>query len=136
MPVGLIDTNIFLHAQSRDALAGECLAFLASIERGDIKVRLEVVVLHELSYALPRLRRDLNRPEVAEYLLAVLAWPGVTGDTAAMIHAVRRWRDQEGISFVDAYLASLARRDGCAVYTKNLSDFRSTGVELPSPLPH
>lgn len=62
---GLIDTNLFVHAHANDDATAECQAFLAALEQGRVRARLEPLVLHELSYALPRSIRQLTREDVA-----------------------------------------------------------------------
>ena len=52
-----------------------------------------------------------------------------------MDDTLRRWADTPGLGFVDAYLAALAARHGCPVYTKNVRDFSGQGVSVPDPLP-
>ncbi|MGH2458206.1 MAG: PIN domain-containing protein [Chloroflexota bacterium] len=135
MADGLLDTNVLIHAQTRDEHAEECLGFLEALQVGRRRARIEPLVLHELSYALPHYRKGMTRSEVAECLLAILGWDGVTGDKSVMVSTVQRWRDTAGLAFVDAYLATLAIRDGCAVYTKNAGELTRQGVEAPSPLP-
>lgn len=66
MPPGLLDTNVFIHALAHDRLSEECLGFLEALERADIEARLEPLVLHELSYALPHHRNQMTRADVAE----------------------------------------------------------------------
>lgn len=135
VPPGLIDTNVFIHAQTRDAHSEECLQFLEAVKDGRIEVRLEPIVLHELSYALPHYRKGMTRAEVADYLLAILAWEGIGGSKDVLVAAVQRWRDTARLAFVDAYLAALAALDGCPVYTKNVAELERQGVAVPDPLP-
>jgi hypothetical protein len=52
-----------------------------------------------------------------------------------MAEAVQRWAGTLGLSLVDAYLATLAVRSHCPVYTKNLRELREQGAEAPDPLP-
>jgi predicted nucleic acid-binding protein len=78
---GLLDTNVFIHAHTADAHAEECQRCLAALEIGKLRARLEPVILHELSYVLPRYLKQMTRQQVAEYLLMVLDWPGVEGET-------------------------------------------------------
>src|SRR5690349_5491705 len=119
---GLLDTNVFLHAHTHDAFSEECGRFLAALEAGDVSARLEPLILHELSYALPHYLKQMTRADMAEYLLMVLAWPGVRGDKATMIDAVQRWRVSAGLAFADAYLAALASRERTVVFTKNVDE--------------
>ncbi len=135
MQAGLVDTNVFIHAQTHDAYAEECLEFLEAVQKGRVRARLDPLVLHELSYALPHYRKGMARAEVAEYLLAIVGWEGIDGDKVPLVDAVVRWRDTPGIAFVDAYLASVALREGRPVYTKNVAELAAQGVVVPDPLP-
>ena len=123
MSEGLLDTNIFIHAHARDGLTLECRAFLGALEAGRVEARLEALVLHELSYAWSHYFKDATRQEIAGYLLTVLSWPGVTGDRGLLFDTVIRWRDF-GVSFVDAYLATRATLEACAVYSMTTSRTR------------
>jgi predicted nucleic acid-binding protein len=132
---GLLDTNCILHAHTHDAFSAECRRFLAALEAGNISARLEPLILHELSYALPHYLKQMTRSDVADYLLMVLAWPGVRGNKATMVDAVQRWRDTAGLAFADAYVAAVATRDGLSVFTKNVRELRGQGVTVPEALP-
>jgi len=92
------------------------------------------LVLHELTYALRHYLRDPTQNEIADYLLAILAWPGIMGEKGLMAAAVGRWRARRALGFVDAFLIEEALAQGAGVYTKNLRDFRGLGLELPDPL--
>lgn len=133
---GFVDTNIFLHAQTTDERSEECRKFLRALQRGTKKARLEPLVLHELSYALRHYVKQMQREDVARYLLSVLSWPGITGDKDLLIDTVQRWLQSPGVSFVDAYLGATAQRDSCPVYTLNVRDFERQGMAVPQPLPH
>ncbi len=131
----LIDTNVFIHAQSTDQFSQECRRFLEAVETGRIRARLDPLVLHELSYALPHYVKHMTRENVGEYLLAVLTWEGIEGNRNLMVDAVTRWRSSSKLAFVDAYLAALAKELDGAVFTKNVRDFEGQGVEVPAALP-
>ena len=132
---GLLDTNVFIHAYTTDRHSQECRGFLAAVERGDVEARLEPLVLHELSYVLPRYLKQLSRVEVADYLLMVLGWRGVRGDTDLLVDTVQRWRAARRLAFVDAYLLALAFREGCSIHTKNVAELAGQGVSVPQTLP-
>jgi len=42
-----------------------------------VEARLEPLVLHELSYVLPRYVKQMTHRQVAQYLLVVIEWDGV-----------------------------------------------------------
>jgi predicted nucleic acid-binding protein len=135
MSAGLLDTNVFIHAHARDAWTDECRAFLSAIEGGSIRAVLEPLVLHDLSFALPHYAKQMTRDHVGEYLLMVLSWEGVEGDKDTMVETVMRWRATPGLAFVDAYLATLARKRDCAVFSKNVKDLTAQGAQVPAVLP-
>jgi predicted nucleic acid-binding protein len=135
MPDGLLDTNVFLHAQTHDHWSEECRRFLAAVERGQVHARLEPMVLHELSYAMRHYLKQASREDTARYLLGILRWPGVEGDKEVLIEAVERWERTPGLGFVDAYLSVVASREGRPVYTKNIREFVGQGIHVPEPLP-
>jgi len=132
---GLLDTNVFLHAQANDTNSDECRRFLGAIERGEAQAILDPIILHELSYALPRYARQMTKNDVVRYLQVVLSWPGILGDKAVIADAVQRWHDTAGLAFVDAYLAERASSESRPVYTKNVRELRGQGVDVPDPLP-
>jgi predicted nucleic acid-binding protein len=132
---GLLDTNVFIHAHTTDQWSEECRRFLARLAEGRLRARLEPLILHELSYALPRYVKQITRDELAAYLLMVLGWDGVQGEKDTMADAVERWWRTPGLAFADAYLAALATRQECPVYTKNVRELAGQGVAVPQPLP-
>lgn len=85
---GLLDTNVFIHALSWDAQGAECRKLLDDIASGQFRARLEPIVAHELSYVLPRYRKQMTRQDVAEYLTAVLQWEGLEGEKDVLAKAV------------------------------------------------
>ncbi len=135
MPEGLLDTNLFIHAQVNDVHSEECKRFLAAVERGEIHARLEPVVLHELSYLLPRLFKQMDRPQVVRYLAMIVNWDGVVGNKQVFLSTLDRWLNTPGLSFVDAHLCAAAELEQSLVYTKNVRHFAGQGVDVPDPLP-
>lgn len=65
----------------------ECRHCLALVEQGRIRAHLEPLILHELSYALPRHRKQITPTQGAEILLMILSWHGVRGENCLMIDA-------------------------------------------------
>jgi predicted nucleic acid-binding protein len=51
--IGLIDTNVFIHAQANDGYTEECLRYLEAAERGDVRARLDPLVAHSVLRASP-----------------------------------------------------------------------------------
>lgn len=135
MSSGFIDTNVFMHALTRDEHSSECRAFLECLRQGEVKVRLEPYVVHELTYALPRLEKRWTKESLSELLLMIIGLPGVECDRGLLETALSRWISSQRISFVDALLWAAALNTASPVYTINNRDFHDAGVETPRPLP-
>ena len=131
----LLDTNVFIHAQTSDRWSEECKRFLAALEQGMVQAQLEPVVLHELSSALSRYLKQWTRIDVAIYLKAILSWSGVQGDKGLMADTIDRWVSTPDLAFVDAHLAALAARRSCGIYTKNVRELTAQGICVPATLP-
>ena len=127
--------TLFIHAYAHDPFTEECRRFLLALEGGRVRAVLDPVVIHELSYALPRYLKQLTREDVAEYLLMVVGWGGIQCQKDVLVDALQRWRGTPGLGFTDAYLATLAESSGSPVYAKNVAEFRTQGVAVPDPLP-
>jgi predicted nucleic acid-binding protein len=134
MPDGLLDTNILVHALTRDKQSEECRHLLRAVRTGQVPAVLDPLVVHEATYSLQRVVR-LSRTDAADYLLDILSWPGIVADRAVLIDALGRWRASTALGFVDAFLAARATRDGVPVYTKNVRELTGQGATVPDPLP-
>jgi predicted nucleic acid-binding protein len=135
MNEGVLDTNVLIHSHTGDQHADECRRFLTAVARGEITAVVDPLVAHEITYALPRLRQQMTRADVATYLLQVLSWDGIRGDKDLLADAVRLWRDSPGRGFVDAYLLARGLREDRPIYTKNHRQFAGSGATCPNPLP-
>ena len=132
--LGLLDTNVVIHAFARDAFSEECAAFLLALRDGRIQAIVEPVVVHELTYVLPQFVKQMTRADIASFLLGLIGWETVRADKANLVGALEHWRDTPGLGFVDAYLGVLALRRDVPVFTKNVRDFVRFGAEVPEPL--
>lgn len=130
---GLLDTNVLVHFLLRDNRTEECREFLAPVQTGERRVRLEVYVVHELTFVLGRVRKQMTRPDIADYIRQVISWPGIDCDQELLTGTLERWK-QPGVAFVDALLATQARLSEARIFTINAKDFRNIGVEVPEPL--
>jgi hypothetical protein len=79
-------------------------------------------VLHELTYALPRYLKGIERQQVGQIILSLVALDGVVCDKQLATDVIGRWQATVGLGFVDSYLAAVAARDDVPVFTKNVRD--------------
>jgi predicted nucleic acid-binding protein len=131
----LLDTNIFLHALTHDAHSAACQGLLRALSRGTARAVLEPVVVHELTYVLPRYVKQMTRRDVAQYLLSVISWEGVVCDKGTLTEALRLWSSHP-VGFIDAYLGARAAADDRPVYSRNADDLQSCGAAIPEDWPN
>ena len=116
---------------SRAARARNLLARAAA---GELELLVPPVVLAELAWVLESHFR-LARAEVAEILDAVLATPGLSiPDRPVLLAAASAYRDH-GVDFTDAWIAAVARAQGCTtVYSFDRRHFaRIEGLRAETP---
>ena len=128
-----LDSNVFIHAQLRDAHSEACRKVLAALEAGTIEGWVDATVLHEVAYVLTR-RFGWSRHETAEYLLLILSAPGVrtVHPQEALEQAVTFWMRSDK-AFVDCLLAALAEDQGGAVCTVDADDILALGAKAATP---
>ena len=134
MSEGLLDTNVFIHALTHDPHAEQCQGLLRALADGRVQAVLDAVVVHELTYVLPRFIKSMTRRDVAQYLMSIIAWNGIIADKEILAEAVRLWATHP-VGFTDAYLAARATQEDRPVYTRNVADLRLCGAAIPDPLP-
>jgi predicted nucleic acid-binding protein len=132
---GLLDTNVVIHSLTRDEHAEECRLFVQRISDGDIAVIVDPLVVHEITYLLPRYVKQMSRREVGDFVESLLQMPGVSGEIDHLRAAIGLWKEHPGAGFVDCYLAVRALDANLPVFTKNVRDLRTLGAQVPDPLP-
>lgn len=131
---GLIDTNVFIHALKRDQSSQECQEFLNRLQTGELRVRLELYVVHELTSVIGRVLKQMTTAETADYIRELIDWPGIDCDRELLLGTLARWQQRPGIAFVDAALATQAQLSDAIVFTINSKDYADVGVDAPRPL--
>jgi predicted nucleic acid-binding protein len=137
MQFGWLDATVFIHALfENDPHMQRCRQILRTLERGGGQGWVDPVTIHELTYALPRVRPESfrSREDVFGYLTRFLALDSIhADDKEALISSLRLWVER-GVKFGDARLLALAQQRGAPVCTVNQRDFG--GVENSYPAVH
>ena len=130
---GWLDTNIFIHAQTRDRHSDACRRVMNQLAGGEAKGRIDPVVAHELTYALMS-KFGFTKRMAADYINMILTWEGVevVGGKEPMISAICIWQEQN-IGFADALLAARAMLDGTQVLTVNVRHIAAAGASAVAP---
>ncbi len=123
MTEGYVDTHVFLHAQAHDAHTASCRALLRAAAAGELVLRLDPLVLHELTYVLPRYVKTMTRADVALYCRAILQWPGIRLEEMPFWLAVlETWEADLRLSWTDAVLIRRAQDTALALWSRNHRD--------------
>lgn len=121
---GFVDTNVFLHAQSHDEHSRWCRELLRCAANGTLSLAIDPIVLHELTYVLPRYVQQMGRRDVALYLRTVVAWPGIVlHDEPFWLSVLDTWESDGRLSWADAVLIRRAQAAERPVWTRNHRDF-------------
>jgi predicted nucleic acid-binding protein len=108
---------------------------LTAIRDGAITAILDPLVVHEITYGLPRFAKQMSRGDIAEHLESLLSSRGIVAEKIILSKALQLWRDNPGIGFVDCYLAAKAGESKVSVFTVNVRHLRRLGADVPDPLP-
>lgn len=122
--LGWLDTNLFIHSLfPADTHYPRCQVILRALDDGRAEGWIDIIVLHELTYNLLRLRFGADRQGAAEYIRGILRHGSIMADNKpAMLTALDRWADH-GVGFADAWLAALADRRSMPICSVNGRDF-------------
>jgi predicted nucleic acid-binding protein len=124
-----IDTNVLVRFVTRDDAeqAKRVLNVMRRAERGEITLRVSVVVMAEVIWVLESYY-GYERIAVAEALRAFVIADGVAAEEQDVVMDALRLM-QEGSAFTDAYVAALARSHREPVFTFD-AGFKRLGVDL------
>jgi predicted nucleic acid-binding protein len=131
-----LDTSVLIRYLTGDdpARASRARTLLRRAAVGEIELLVPPVVLAELAWVLESAFR-LARVEVADLLEAIMATPGLgIPDRPLLAAAIRGYRDH-GVDFTDAWIAEVARAQGCmTVFTFDRRHFaRLRGIQAKMP---
>lgn len=145
MPRLWLDTSVFTDAVQNHRDSEACRQLLRAIAEGRLTAVLDPVVLCEVAYMLvkpqfvPAGQPPRKPAQVAEHLLSVCAWPGLTVlERDTVLGALQAWSEGQADDLVDCYLYLRAKTAGEDVCTINRRHFphsihpaESLGEEAP-----
>jgi uncharacterized protein len=106
--IPFLDTNIFLRhlRQDHSDFSPRATAYLARVERGELKVRTADTVIFETVYTLQRSYREL-KSDIRSAFLPLIELPGIVLPGKRRFRKVFTYYVESNISFADAYHAAL-----------------------------
>jgi predicted nucleic acid-binding protein len=113
MALPFLDTNVLLRhlLQDHPQQSARCTAYLARIERGEIKVRTAETVVFEAVFTLQR-QYAVPKSEIRDNLLPLLELPGIVLPGKRRLRRVFDLYVDLNLSFIDAYHVALMQRLG------------------------
>jgi predicted nucleic acid-binding protein len=108
---------------------------LTAIREGTITAILDPLVVHEITYGLPKFAKQMSRSDIVEYLESLLSSRGIVAEKLVLSKALQLWQVNPGIGFVDCFLATKAVESKLSVFTVNVRHLRRLGADVPDPLP-
>ena len=133
--LGWLDTPVFVHPLfPNDPLASRCRDLLRRLQANEVTGWLDVIVIHELTYVLPRTKLPAfsNRQGVAEYIRRILALDSIRTDSKdELLEGLAVW-SRGRVAFADARISVLARQRGMNVCSPNRADFDTVANSFPA----
>ena len=105
---GLLDSNVVMEALKHGESSETCRQFLLAVADGRISVVLDPIVVHELTYTIPRYLKGADRNRIVNTLLVIIGSRGGLDPSTMLGSALVAWRDDPALSFADAYLGTIA----------------------------
>lgn len=132
----ILDTNVV----SETLRKSPDPAVIAWLVRYDAELALPTVMIAELAFGIEKIRPDQRAARLEQGLAD---WRhrfadrifGLTEEAALAYGEIMGAASRQGLgmSAPDGMIAAIARVNGARLATRNLTDFRTTGLELMSP---
>jgi predicted nucleic acid-binding protein len=113
MALSFLDTNVLLRhlLQDHPQQSPQATAYLARVERGEIKVRTADTVVFETVFTLQR-QYGVPKEEIRDNLLPILELPGIVLPGKRRLRKVFDLYVDLNLPFADAYHVALMQRLG------------------------
>lgn len=113
MAQAFLDTNVFLRhlLQDHPEHSPRATAYLARVERGELRVRTADTVIFETVFTLQRHYRR-SRADIRDALLPLIGLPGIVLPGKRRLQRVFEMYVEEGLPFADAYHAVMIEHLG------------------------
>ena len=111
MKTYFVDTNLFIRYLTNDDIekANRVEELLDKAALGKVRLITCEVVMAEVVWVLESYY-NLNKVQIAEYLGAILATPGLNVLNGKVVEKAVEYYLNENIDFIDAYIVSLMNR--------------------------
>jgi predicted nucleic-acid-binding protein len=114
--IALLDTNVLIRflTVDKNKKYRKLYSFFESLERGEIRVELKLIVLFQVIYVLKSFYK-VPKKEIVGGLTELLRYKGVTIKEKKIVQrALELWREQN-VEIVDCYLVACLEKDAQSI---------------------
>ena len=132
--IALLDTNVLIRFLTADKNMKyrKLYSFFESLERGELRVELKLIVLFQVIYVLKSFYK-VPKKEIVGGLTELLRYKGITiKETRIVQRALELWREQN-VEIVDCYLVACLEKDVQSIIYSYDRDFDKFKVNRKEP---
>ena len=132
--IALLDTNVLIRFLTADKNKKyrKLYSFFESLERGDMRVELKLIVLFQVIYVLKSFYK-IPKKEIVGGLTEFLRYKGVTIKEKKIVQrALELWREKN-TEIVDCYLVACLEKDAQSIIYSYDRDFDKFKVKHKEP---
>ena len=132
--IALLDTNVLIRFLTADKNKKyrKLYSFFESLERGEMRVELKLIVLFQVIYVLKSFYK-IPKKEIVGGLAELIRYKGITiKETRIVQRALELWREKN-VEFVDCYLIACLEKDAQSIIYSYDRDFDKFKVNRKEP---
>jgi len=132
--IALLDTNVLIRflTVDRNKKYKKLHSFFESLERGELRVELKLIVLFQVIYVLKSFYK-VPKKEIVGGLTQLLGYKGITIKEKKIVQqALDLWRDNN-VEIVDCYLIACLEKDAQSIIYSYDRDFDKFKVNRKEP---
>lgn len=132
--IALLDTNVLVRFLTLDNAKKykNLYEFFASLERGEMRVELKLIVLFQTIFVLKSVYR-VPKKKIADSLMGLLKYKGIAAkEKKTIFRALELWREKN-IEIVDCYLIACIEKDPQNILYSYDRDFDKFNINRMEP---
>lgn len=103
--LGWLDANLFVHPFFNNSESAHCRKILTALKNGEVRGRLDHIIIHEILYTLKKLMGAGHVNTIADYMMVFIQCENIdVADRHVVIRALDLWGSGRHKMFGDAML--------------------------------
>jgi predicted nucleic-acid-binding protein len=132
--IALLDTNVLIRflTVDKNKKYRKLYSFFESLENGDIRVELKLIVLFQVIYVLKSFFK-VPKKEIASGIADLIKYKGITIKEKKIVNrTLKLWREKN-VEIVDCYLVACLEKDAQSIIYSYDRDFDQFKVNRKEP---